>query len=620
MTQPTPQCPNGHPVRLGAGFCPVCGAPIAQPEATTPSGSQRPLRRFSRRATVIAAAVVLLVAGGATAGVVLASKSGTPHTALLTGTETCTASGLLAADPGSTGTPSDPGYAISGGSVTVTNNQELIVTLKTVTQDPTLSGVAQGTSVLYGITMFSDKTAPDVATVHGKKVTMGRPLPVAIWGLDYDLYAAGVGGSLVAHVQVDGSNAGSKYSNLATPTVSTGPGTVTISESLAQTPVMERGFSWNIVVTNGNVFGAASNYKVNTFSDTCPNGSTAQFNSAVGGTTKLASGAPPPPTSSPAKTPVAPTATAPATTQAPATTIPATEVLDVSPVTANGIPKPAYTIINGGQATNCENGSEVLGDAYRCFAGNGVYDPCWADTASAPSLAVLCLAEPYDTKATMLTVSSSPTTVSGLPVAGGLQPFTSPTPIDRQRPWAVQLADGQRCAAVQSGASNFNGQRVNYECGANFNGPQLYGSFNESGAIWTAQSDTRNPATGALTAGPNEQIITAWYGVPEAPQAVTFSNVVSEAQIALRSGEVPGAGAVSDAVLNCPDPVAIQAGNIFACTISTQQADPGAILIVTITSPPSGLSYKITLGANGCSSGLTTTQLAAVRRITDNCP
>lgn len=304
----------------------------------------------------------------------------------------------------------------------------------------------------------------DVVTVHGKKVKLGGPLPAVVWTLDYELDGAGAVRSEVADTKASaGASINNRSLTVPTPTVTTGPGTVIVSESLAEAPITEQGCSWNISLLNANAFGAVSNYRLNTFSDSCPNGTREEFNSAVRGTAKVAAGTTTPLEHSASTT----TGTAPPTTQVPTTTVPTTtlattKVVDVSPVNAEGVPKPGYTITHGGKASSCESASDVLGNAYRCFAGNDIYDPCWADTAAAPTLEVLCLTNPYDTTATMLTVSTNPTNVSGLAVAGGLQPFTTPTPIDLATPWALQLSDGQRCSAVQSGASTFRGQRVNF--------------------------------------------------------------------------------------------------------------------------------------------------------------
>ena len=98
----------------------------------------------------------------------------------------------------------------------------------------------------------------------------------------------------------------------------------------------------------------------------------------------------------------------------------------------------------------CVPGSDSVGDAYRCFSGNGIHDPCWADDGSPSTPTVVCQQEPWDTSVTQFTVPS------------GLEPFDQNLPIDRNYPWGVQLTDGERCIALQGAHDNYDGSVVDY--------------------------------------------------------------------------------------------------------------------------------------------------------------
>ena len=80
-----------------------------------------------------------------------------------------------------------------------------------------------------------------------------------------------------------------------------------------------------------------------------------------------------------------------ASARAPALT--ATRQVHVSPVAADGKPVTGFRTTMTVSHAGCEPGSEAIGLAYRCFAGNELYDPCWAERAPTPS--VLCLAQPW---------------------------------------------------------------------------------------------------------------------------------------------------------------------------------------------------------------------------------
>jgi hypothetical protein len=175
---------------------------------------------------------------------------------------------------------------------------------------------------------------------------------------------------------------------------------------------------------------------------------------------------------------------------------PRTRQVDVSPVTTAGAPVAGYRVTSTAEHAQCSEGSEAIGQAYRCFAGNAVYDPCWAEKATAPT--VLCVADPWLRTAARLRVSSP---LGPIPAEGGAGPA---------EPWGVQLAGGQRCTLAQGAHGVFHGTVVDYYCTPELS---LLRGIGRAGATWTVRSVLDK--SGQLSAGPTEKIAIAWYGRPD---------------------------------------------------------------------------------------------------------
>jgi hypothetical protein len=87
-------------------------------------------------------------------------------------------------------------------------------------------------------------------------------------------------------------------------------------------------------------------------------------------------------------------------------------------------------------------------------------------------------------------------------------------------------------------------------------------------------------------------------------------------QKSLRSGHLSGASAVPDAILSCPHPVQVAAGNAFACKVASKDVG-NALLVVEITSSTG--SYSPFIGDTiGCSS-LTIAGQDALKDIGEAC-
>lgn len=185
----------------------------------------------------------------------------------------------------------------------------------------------------------------------------------------------------------------------------------------------------------------------------------------------------------------------------------ATVTANAAPVSADGLPKPGLVITDGGTAQGCEAGSDVAPQAYRCFAGNDVYDPCWLDNADAAQASVLCQAEPWEATSVRLTVA-----------AGGLPAFLGPPQqADPKFPWGVRLTDGEDCIALEGTHSSDGGKVVDYACGADGR-HVLLRPVDQSSPLWTYQSAYVDGI--GYQPGPAEDVATAWYAVPDNGAAV----------------------------------------------------------------------------------------------------
>jgi hypothetical protein len=169
-------------------------------------------------------------------------------------------------------------------------------------------------------------------------------------------------------------------------------------------------------------------------------------------------------------------------------------------VDASNRPLSGYAVTSTSTGAMCLPASEAVQGAYRCFAGNFVYDPCWAaaDRAATPS-AVLCLTRPWDSSVTRL--------VSG----GRLAPQDRTISGSSATPWGVQLSGGTRCVLAQGTHDLFAGKVVDYTC--EDSRTVVLRGIAIDGAQWRVATATRN-STG-YTAGPSTLVARAWFGSPD---------------------------------------------------------------------------------------------------------
>lgn len=124
-----------------------------------------------------------------------------------------------------------------------------------------------------------------------------------------------------------------------------------------------------------------------------------------------------------------------------------TRVVRINPFNADGDLGRSYRITLRRQG-ECPQPSFRAVGAYRCFARNGVFEPCFPDPA-APDDEVVCLRSPYDKGALRIFLTESPDT---RPSRG------------RLAPWAMTLTSGRRCVFIGGATDVIGGKRLNYFC------------------------------------------------------------------------------------------------------------------------------------------------------------
>lgn len=177
----------------------------------------------------------------------------------------------------------------------------------------------------------------------------------------------------------------------------------------------------------------------------------------------------------------------------------ATKIMYVAPVNRHGVPLPGWRVTSRVRGT-CDAGSDsVPGPVYRCFAGNSVLDPCWADRVEEGT--VLCPVEPWSGELVKLTTTA------------GLPPSTQRVPASLGFPWAVQLSSGKRCVAVQGAHEEYDGRVVGYTCVHGLrHGLSLLRGMDRAHEPWTF--DSASWTGQEYVPGPTETVMIAWYGGP----------------------------------------------------------------------------------------------------------
>jgi hypothetical protein len=137
-------------------------------------------------------------------------------------------------------------------------------------------------------------------------------------------------------------------------------------------------------------------------------------------------------------------------------------------------------------------------DAWTCFdlETNDRFDPCFENPFGPIDEAgeLICAGSPFDTAVVGLTLTEPLQRFKDAPPDGmdmdGMAVADSPAPEGMAEadihpldiPWALELANGERCTLLTGATAVLAGERVNYGCES---GGMVLGEVNRDGPVWT---------------------------------------------------------------------------------------------------------------------------------------
>jgi hypothetical protein len=116
-------------------------------------------------------------------------------------------------------------------------------------------------------------------------------------------------------------------------------------------------------------------------------------------------------------------------------------------------------------------------DAWRCMAGNDIYDPCFSGSSDVKKVA--CAEDPFSKRLTLITLTKAlPTSGQEMKLAGELAGLRL-----RGEPWGIRLVNGDTCEFMTGATDVVHGMRLNYACGRT---GWIIGDPDRSSATWKA--------------------------------------------------------------------------------------------------------------------------------------
>jgi hypothetical protein len=113
-------------------------------------------------------------------------------------------------------------------------------------------------------------------------------------------------------------------------------------------------------------------------------------------------------------------------------------------------------------------------DAWRCFEGDDILDPCFSGAAR--SAFVACADDPFSKRVVLLQLTK-PLPGDKNPTTAWLQP--------KGEPWALRLTNGDSCYLVTGATDVVAGLRMNFECKGD---GWIIGFPDRSAALWSART------------------------------------------------------------------------------------------------------------------------------------
>lgn len=109
-------------------------------------------------------------------------------------------------------------------------------------------------------------------------------------------------------------------------------------------------------------------------------------------------------------------------------------------------------------------------DAWRCMAGNGIMDPCYQRIMGDEKQLACPVLGPWPANVALLTLAQT------LPQEDRKEPSR-----DSVLPWALELANGQKCTQFTGATAPVAGMRINYGCPGGFT---VVGDIDRSEPVW----------------------------------------------------------------------------------------------------------------------------------------
>jgi hypothetical protein len=154
-------------------------------------------------------------------------------------------------------------------------------------------------------------------------------------------------------------------------------------------------------------------------------------------------------------------------------TPPKTSVVLYQPWSATGL-RSGYTVeakAHGACWTNSLTTDRA--DAYRCFIGDDIYDPCFAGPRHG---VVACADDPFSKRVILVTLKK--------PLPNAINPTTQMLQ-PKGAPWGLRLANGDSCTFIAGAMEVVRGTRLNYGC--KHSNP-IFGFPDRTKPLWTGQT------------------------------------------------------------------------------------------------------------------------------------
>lgn len=132
-------------------------------------------------------------------------------------------------------------------------------------------------------------------------------------------------------------------------------------------------------------------------------------------------------------------------------------------------------------------------DAWRCSARNEILDPCFQNLLGDEKV-LACAEEPFSANVMLLTLTAAPPDPS----------VTDEPDFTGSLPWALELANGQRCTLLTGATAPVAGMRINYGCR---DGAQVVGDVDRTLPLWRVFYRTATRSLSLEQSG----VTKAWY-------------------------------------------------------------------------------------------------------------